>query len=63
MELHKASKTLLLPVNFNLFTQEFKAWEKNLTESIKTLEIDFWMSSKLAKMNKQKLIEKLKLLD
>lgn len=60
MEHLKELKTSLPQVSFKLFTLEFPLWEKNQIDNIKTLEIDFLTSLKLAKMNKQKLIEKSK---
>ena len=62
MEPPIALKSLLQLENFKHFTQEFQALEKMQIADTKTSETNFLMLSKLAKMNKLRLIEKLKLL-
>lgn len=62
MEPPIALKSLLQLENFKHFTQEFQASEKMQIADTKTSETNFLMLSKLAKMNKLRLIEKLKLL-
>ena len=63
MEPPIALKNLHQLENFKHFTKEFQALERMQIADTKTLEINFLTLSKLSKMNKQKLLKKLQLLN